>query len=269
MSARRKRLLTGTVLIISLIFGLWLLRSTITYDMQRMFFWQQVMFWYGDLWAVLMTIIWMIRPASNSDSGPSQSRTAGFNFLTNNRILKVLFVVSLMVDIAVTSLSMHSENQGLNRAVEVEADILSISRSSFGEAAHYRYDIAFTDPSKNRIQTHIQLTLIPGERLEDWQREPTTHIQDFEPGQKMVVVHDPLLSKRVWFKDQPFGSTTGIAVLFAVIHILQCIVVFSLVASSWSEVATNPFADGYYYQLAPVAAEAAMLVLFGFALHQG
>ena len=254
---RQKRVVIGLCLLSTLLAGLWFLKAMIVYDLARMFLWQQVLFWFSDICSIALIVNWMLTPETNS--GLIGNAVSG-------RTLAIGLVVSLFIDVGVTGLALHSSSQGMNRAVEAKADLLSVTESNFGQTPHYRFNISFDDPSGKNIRTHLALSLPPGEPIQQWKDEPLSLIGiDQQENKKLTVVYDPQLSRRVWFKDQEFGSTTGIAVLFSVIHILQIIIVFASASGLYQG---GEVLDSESYQLYPVAAEAILLFIFGLILHQ-
>jgi hypothetical protein len=261
----------GSLLIAMIVAGLWLLSPMIIYDLGRMQWWQKILFWLGDFTAIAFVLRWMFRAREQQEQQEQQEVVRQIGNVANPptatslsaRTVASMLILSLLLDMAVTGTTLYSNSLGKQRAVVTVADVDSVSESSFRDALHYRVNIYFLDPDKNKIKTYLKFGRVPSDPILPWQVAPLEMIASEEEVKTVDVMYDPNLPRRVWFKDQ--DDETSIAIVCCLIHLFQLIGVLSLSSDLFSKRET--ISDPKTIYLLPVAIYAAGLLFMGFAIH--
>lgn len=254
--SRLRRVSQGLALIAVFALGLWWLKPMIIRDMPRMFPWQQVLFWVGELGALLVVLRWTVHAGGCVAAGQFSS----------GRGVALILVLSLLVDVGATSASMVSSYLGMQRAVAAQAEVMRVSESFYHAAKHVRFDILFATRNGTNVATQLSLVDGPGQPREAWKVLPLRLAAAKAANNTLQVMYDPSLPSRVWFQDQTWGSTSDLSTMFVVIHIFQMIVVCSISGDLLSKRTAQ--VDESSIQLLPLWIEAAGLCVLGYFLHQ-
>ena len=247
-----KRILGGSLSLLSLGVGFYFSWSMIAHDWPRMFVWQKVLFWVADIGAVLCVLRWMLVEPFMS---PRQNNS-------NGRAVAIMMLVSLVLDVGATGASMHSVTLGMQRAIDVKAEVTSVSENRHGGMRQIRLDITFKDQLQAVRKSKLSFVEVIGRPVEPWERKPLAVATREVESTLIDVMYDPLLPTRVWFKGQDPGSATGIAVFFMVIHIAQAIFVLWLGSGLISKDLQVDSRNSVYL-LVPIIIEAIGLVFLG------
>jgi hypothetical protein len=235
---------------------LWAFRFLITDELPRMEPWQRYVFWLGDLSAIVSIVAWAFR-----------SPRTGSVSQTYARAVTALIGLALLADVSVTLFHFAQTDAAMKRSVPVSAEVLYCSIAPWKQSKHIRFDLQFIDETGSTHKGVVKLTSIRGQDP-PWKERPLAIAESDGKAKRVDVQYDPHRPARVWLAGQPFGSTTGLAPAFAVIHIAQLIFVFSMIQSIWqtprcslSTMDTLP--------VIPIAIQAAILLVLSFTLHLG
>ena len=129
-------------LIFLLAYGFWSVRFMILDDFPRMEPWQKVLFWLGDLGALVYAVRWMMSRDDAEDVRPhvrDQSTTVP-------QKIAVVVAVSLILDMVVTVIAMVNSYQSMDRAVLTKATVVSSTESPFrNHITYYRLTVEYQD----------------------------------------------------------------------------------------------------------------------------
>jgi hypothetical protein len=190
---------------------------------------------------------------------PFQSSEQSSN---SGRTIAIMMLVSLVLDIGATSASLYSISRGIERSVEAEAKVNSISEDPRDGMRQVRFEVTFKDQHQQIHEARLSFIEVLGRPVHGWEKRPLAVATRQDKSEFIDVIYDPLLPTRVWFKDQPPGSVTGISGNFMTIHIAQTGFVLWLC----SGLITNDLRvdrRNTVYLLVPIIIEAVVLVFLG------
>ena len=264
----RNRYIVVVTLVFALAAGLWSVRQMILDDYPRMEPWQKVFFWLGDIGALVYAVRWMISRDDVEDVRPQI-----FNRLAAApKKIVVIVAIGLILDTVATLVAMFGSYQSMHRAVPTQATVISSEVTSARKrSTYYRQVVEFQDQQGKPYTGWVKFRTTKGHPLAPWKLAPLEAAKQPNQKKKVDVIYDPEQPNRVWLDGQTWDKTAGLEPLFAVIHVFQCLVVWSAVKELTGQNLPNASSDVDLsaVPMLPLAIEAFCLAMGGVFLNTG
>lgn len=255
------RLIAGSVLLVTLAIGLYGYYPFIVDDWPRLENWQRAAIWIADVTAVALVVEWML--ATGKDETSAEAADPHHAKRRLQRIALSL-LLTLVIDIAVTSYGVLLEKQASERTLPAAATVVRVQSIPWQPVRHHKLTIEFDDANGKLHKGLLVFTRRP-EGFPAWVDQATRQaIDKGVPQFPIKIRYDPQRPPRVWAAAESWNRGQALAYGFGIIHLFQLILVGmpSVVVLFGASVRPSPYAVRLMPMLA-LAVEAVAMAFWG------